>query len=241
MIDGDVPSSKIEGEFTSDTGIVEDSGSTDNQRIRHDKKTAWNTLHKVPSLLFSRRWWWATLLVIGGMLVMARLGVWQLNRLEQRRAANTKLIQQLDAPPLHLTADSVPPDLESIQDRLAIIEGKFDFDSQILLTQQNWLGRPGVDLITPLRLDDSKAAVLVDRGWIPAREAAAGDLRRFDGKTPATIEGVITLSESLANTSPEPAVAKEEWYRVDIAAIESQVPYKLLPVYVRWLPEGTRK
>ncbi len=36
-------------------------------------------------LFFSRRWWWTTLLVIAGAAVCVRLGIWQLDRLHQRR------------------------------------------------------------------------------------------------------------------------------------------------------------
>ena len=41
--------------------------------------------------IFSRKWWFATLLVIAGTLVLIRLGIWQLDRLEQRRAFNMQV------------------------------------------------------------------------------------------------------------------------------------------------------
>ena len=39
-------------------------------------------------MLVGRRWWWVTLLAIAGVAVLIRLGFWQLDRLEQRRAYN---------------------------------------------------------------------------------------------------------------------------------------------------------
>ena len=44
--------------------------------------------------LFSRRWIFATILVLIAMGVMVRLGIWQLNRLEQRRAFNERVLAQ---------------------------------------------------------------------------------------------------------------------------------------------------
>jgi cytochrome oxidase assembly protein ShyY1 len=38
--------------------------------------------------LVGRRWRWVTLAVLALMLVLARLGLWQLDRLAERRAAN---------------------------------------------------------------------------------------------------------------------------------------------------------
>ncbi len=52
--------------------------------------------------LFSRQWWWVTLLIVAAMMVLARLGFWQLDRLQQRRAANAVLSATLAASPLDL-------------------------------------------------------------------------------------------------------------------------------------------
>ena len=48
--------------------------------------------------LFSRRWVSGTLLVLLAMGLFARLGVWQLARLEERRAENRALRAVLDSP-----------------------------------------------------------------------------------------------------------------------------------------------
>ncbi len=53
--------------------------------------------------LFGRKWWWVTLLVLALMALLARLGVWQFDRLDQRRAENVVLAAALNAPPMLLT------------------------------------------------------------------------------------------------------------------------------------------
>ena len=41
--------------------------------------------------LFSKRWILTTLLAFAGVLVLARLGIWQLDRLAERRAFNARV------------------------------------------------------------------------------------------------------------------------------------------------------
>ena len=53
-------------------------------------------------LFFSRTWWKTTLLVLTAVAVMIRLGIWQIDRLEQRRAFNTRVQTQIDQPMLDL-------------------------------------------------------------------------------------------------------------------------------------------
>lgn len=52
--------------------------------------------------LISRQWWWVTLVVLALMALFARLGIWQLDRLEQRQAANAQLVAALDSTPIDL-------------------------------------------------------------------------------------------------------------------------------------------
>jgi hypothetical protein len=52
--------------------------------------------------LFSRRWILATLLVIAAAAVMVRLGIWQLDRLDLRRAFNARVQAQMSQPQLVL-------------------------------------------------------------------------------------------------------------------------------------------
>lgn len=196
--------------------------------------------------LFSRRWWWVTLLVIGVMLLLARLGVWQLDRLDERRAENVQMAAVLASEVLDLntavstlfSAGVLSLDLASLESRQVTASGEFDFENQIILKVQNWQSRAGVHLITPLLLD-GETAVLVDRGWIPDADNTAENLRKYDLLDSQTIDGFVALSQTLSGdrgTIPEEAQA--EWYRVDIEAIEPQMPYALLPIYLLQAAEG---
>jgi surfeit locus 1 family protein len=191
--------------------------------------------------LFSRQWWWVTLVILLGMAVLARLGVWQLDRLEQRRARNAELIQQLALPPLALPGEPLPDDLSSLRNRRASVSGVFDFSHQVALIHQNWMNTPGIHLIAPIVIEGSSQAVLVDRGWLPTDQAAPETWSRFDEAGPLRVIGFIQLSQTLPAGSQARAQLVQtelqpEWYRVDIQAIQAQMPYELLPFYVLQSP-----
>jgi surfeit locus 1 family protein len=218
-----------------------------------------NKVRTLIATLFGRRWWWITLAVIAIMAVLARLGFWQLDRLAERRAANAQLQAALASGVIDLNqqlADysgmepaAFPSDLAN---RDVVMTGAYDFDNQMVLKLQNLYGIAGVHLITPFIPNGQDAAVLVDRGWIPDTEYEAGHVFDEDNSL-QTVEGYIALTETIRRRTAEstvPVIAQNELYRVDIAAIEDELPYSLAPFYVKAplvegspdnLPVGTLK
>lgn len=185
--------------------------------------------------LFDRHLWWSTLLVLAAIAGLVRLGFWQLERLEQRRARNAQIAHQLALPPVALTPGfSLPGDLAQLKNRRVVAQGEFDFSQQVALLYQNRQGAPGLHLMAPLVLADGSTAVLVDRGWIPQTAAAPEQWPQFDEPDPAAITGFIQLPQTLpaAGGTRTPNTPRIEWYRVDIPAIQAQLPYKLLPIYI---------
>lgn len=193
-------------------------------------------IKSIPRLLFNRRWWWVTLLVIIAIAVMIRLSIWQVDRLQERRAANAVLREQLSANPLSL--NEVNPDavdLTAMPDRRVTATGEFDFSEQILLKVQNYRGSAGAHLVAPLVLEGQETAVLVDRGWIPEAQSQPDAWSQFDEQGTVRLEGVIRLTETARGVEP-PAQPQQEWFRINVEAIERQLPYELLPVYVLQSP-----
>lgn len=217
-------------ELTSDSRV--------GMEISRDAKPSSSRLKEVPRLLFNRRWWWTTLLVLVGMALLARLGVWQLNRLSQRREENKTLIQQLNAPPVEISGNNLPAATSELIDRSAQVEGEFDYENEIILTQQRYQDRLGEHLITPLIIEGTEMAILVDRGWIPYGDTGDEDVLNYNEEKGASVRGVIQASETISGDKIEDYVPKREWYRVDIEAIEEQLPYSLLPIYLTWLPQA---
>jgi len=193
--------------------------------------------------LFSRQWWITTVLVIAAVVVMIRLGIWQLDRLEQRRAFNTRVEAQLAEPALDFARNNLQSDLYNMEYRSAIASGEYDYQNQVVLRNQDWQGRLGVHLLTPLRIEESQAVVLVDRGWIPYEDYTAGNLGRYDVPGTSHVEGIIRRSQSKpaiggrADQVPGPGEEPlKAWNWININQISQQIPYELLPVYLAAVP-----
>lgn len=185
----------------------------------------------VGKALVSRQWLLPTIAVIAGMIFLARLGFWQLDRLEQRREKNAALLTALESEAVDLNEVVLPEDLTPLKDRDVVAQGEFDFSHQGIVKLQVFQGQPGVYLVAPLVLDGGETAVLVDRGWVPEGSSYAA----YNEADQQTINGYIALTQTL-NGSSSTLTDELEWYRVDIAAIQTQMPYKLLPVYIKQAP-----
>lgn len=127
---------------------------------------------------WSRRGVAATLLAFAVAAVCVRLGVWQLDRLQQRRALNAAVRAQLARPALPLDAArarELAREPERFLYRRVRLRGVFDAERRLVLRSRAHDGRPGVHLVARLRLDDSPYAALVNRGWVPAADGATPD------------------------------------------------------------------
>lgn len=181
-----------------------------------------------------------TVLVVVAMGVMIRLGVWQLDRLAQRRAFNANATSRLQAPPL-TDLPGASRDLAGLHYRAIVLRGRYDFTQQVALNNQEWQAQPGVHLITPLVLADSPQAVLVDRGWIPYAESAPANWEKFAEPGVVEVRGRI-LSTQTSPLAVAPVSGRQDtWFRVDVAGLQNQVSHPLLPVYVQALPDPTWK
>lgn len=199
----------------------------------------------VARALVGRRWWWVTLVVIGLMILLARLGAWQLDRLEQRRAANAELRAALQSAPIDINDRidefiGIAPDAIStdLANRDVVAVGSYDYDNQRILKLQTYNGMAGVHLVTPFMLEGTDTAVLVNRGWIPDAAHAAGE-RFADDTGPQTVEGYVALTETLLRRTADaivPVGPGTELFRVDIAAVDEELPYRLAPFYLKLAP-----
>lgn len=185
--------------------------------------------------LFSRRWLGGTLLVLLAVTLFMRLGIWQLDRLTERRVQNEALRAALDAAPLDL-AQPLPGSAESLENRLATVTGRYDFAQERVVLLQTWQGRTGVLLVTPLLIEGMvDTAVLINRGWVPQAEYEAGQLANYQLDTTGPVLGYLAPSQPGRG---EAANADREVYRIDIAALDAALPYALLPVILVETPEA---
>ena len=192
-----------------------------------------------------QRAWLAPLLVflvIAGSATMIGLGIWQLQRLQERRATNAQIRALMDQPPVVLTgATGQLPEYTAVR-----ASGIYDFANEIVQRNRAHDQEPGVEVFTPLRLVGTATAVLVDRGWIPYTQADQAARAPFDVPSSAvTVVGLARASQSrtffLLPTDPTPSPSAprlDQWFWVNIPQIQGQTPYPLLPFYLQSAPRA---
>jgi surfeit locus 1 family protein len=166
------------------------------------------------------------------------LGFWQLDRRAQRRATNARILARLEQPPLRI--DGSPLDPAEADLRRGIVRGTYDFDHEVVLRNQTHNELPGVDLLTPLRIEGSNAAVLVNRGWIPFEMSQPDQRGIFQAEAgPVEVQGILRSSRirpsRFAPADPTPVLGQtglDAWLRVDLTRIQEQVPYPLLSAFL---------
>ncbi len=101
----------------------------------------------------------------------ARLGIWQLDRADQKNRAQQALNERRALPPLPASALALrPEDAVAQHSRWVTLQGRWQPALTVYLENRQMDARVGFYAITPLLLDDG-TAVLVQRGWLPRDQA----------------------------------------------------------------------
>ena len=175
----------------------------------------------------------ALLLVAVGF---ARLGIWQLSRLRERRAANVETISARRAPVVPITADS--RGTGTLGDHRVTAEGRYDEAHQIILRGETYEGTPGVRVVTPLLLADSGPAVLVVRGFLPVPDAVSVDTQGTGEPGTHVVRG-LALPIGAAPGEPVEHGGLTTWRRLELGALRRRLPYALLPILILQTPDSS--
>lgn len=143
-----------------------------------------------------------------------RLGIWQIARLRERRAANAAIEARLSAPVLELTGLE---SLDSVEWRRVRAAGTYDYARERVWTGRTFQGVPGVALLTPLVLAGG-GEVWVNRGWVPSPDANQVDQARWREADTASVAGIgmahpglrYLVDDTLAprDRAPDPVVQR---------------------------------
>ncbi len=109
---------------------------------------------------------WAFALAVAASAAGVALGNWQSGRAEEKRSLAARLETGLAGPARELPAGQIVAS-EFAMTRVAA-RGEFLPQHTVLLDNRIRQGRPGFEVITPLRLAHSELHVVVNRGWIEA-------------------------------------------------------------------------
>ena len=175
---------------------------------------------------------------VGCAAIFARLGVWQLHRLAERRAFNAEFERRLAAPPEPVA--QIPDDTARANYRRVEVRGTFDFDNQFVITGRSRQGAPGVFLITPMRPDDGGRAVLVNRGWVYSPDASSVNKALWMEPEHSTVGGFVEPLPARTPGGPQSTSNPRAWRELDYARAAAQLPYSIAPFTIVELANGPR-
>ena len=180
---------------------------------------------------------WAMGLSVAAILIA--LGFWQLERAEEKRRLTQLLESRRRQQPIRLNGES--GDRENLRYHRVFVSGLYDFEHQFLLDNQVVNGQVGAFVLTPLKIDGSQHAVLVNRGWVPMinRRIINNDL---DIPQPwVRITGVVNHFPGVGWKLYGAEVPSEGWpgliQLVDAEYLSRVLGYPLLPFQVLLDPD----
>jgi surfeit locus 1 family protein len=177
------------------------------------------------------------------------LGFWQLSRHRERVVTLESQSRRLDAEPLSrvdvLSGDSM------LYYRRVSLAGRFDLANEIILMNRTRHGAPGVHLLTPLILEGSDSAILVNRGWVYSPDGSTVDVELWREdihvadstaalSAPLQLTGLLLpypLGETPARRMGADSVHKVQ--RLQRELVSGLLPYPLAPLYIQLLAADT--
>ena len=156
------------------------------------------------------------------------LGNWQARRAEEKRALGEAFDRALHSSPVALASGV---DVAGLVHKHVSARGRFVPDRTVLLDNKLRRGRPGYEVVTPLRLGASDSHVLVDRGWVaaPPSRATLPEVRTPAGEL--EIDGVaLDRLPHVLETGVAPKGAVRQ--NLDIGAFAAETGLRLEPLVI---------
>lgn len=192
---------------------------------------------------FLRRPWWilSHVLVIVAVLVMIRLGFWQMSRWQGENERKGQIEQGLAEEPVPLEdlltevsgdPTEVPEDLRF---KRVSVSGTWSAEDEVVIRNRSLNGAPGGWVMTPLVLEDGTAVGVV-RGWVPL--GLANDGGPVEVAEPPS--GEVQVSGVIGLTQEEPGFGAKDpadgildsLARVNLSRYDEQLEQDLLGVWL---------
>lgn len=183
------------------------------------------------------KWTLTTVLVLIGVYVLIRLGFWQLDRLESRRQFNQHYLEQISSPIINLNDEINHQELLNMEYREVTVSGYYDFTNEIYLQNQAYENIPGYRVVTPLKIDNNKNYVYIERGWISLEDLKDIEAINRIFAQHQNLDGIIRLPQSESDFGGKSSNASESnsqfFLYVDLDLLKTELEYGLLPIYVQ--------
>jgi len=187
---------------------------------------------------------WPTIVTLLVLPLFIYLGVWQLDRAEQKRELHDEFESRQNADAIDLNSKQTLSDtFDELRWRNMSVEGTFSEEVNILLDNQVEKGVAGYYVYTPFKLTDHDNWVLVNRGWIsvgdsrdtPPRIAVAKGALNITGSVKSPPWTGILLMDNIVEQLDE---ATYRVQKLELAGIEELLNIVLLPYVIRMGPES---
>lgn len=174
--------------------------------------------------LATPRWFgWLALVVVLAAACSA-LGLWQLDRRDQAAATVNTVEANYDQPPLNYTPSLFSTFDESLEWTPVTLTGEYDTANQRIVRNRPLNGRPGYEVLVPLKLDDG-TAVVINRGWLPIGNDQAG---RPD-TVPAPPDDEVTVTARIRPGEPvlDRSAPAGQLASINLAGYQDQLDYPI--------------
>ena len=138
------------------------------------------------------------------ILTLLSLGFWQFYRLNWK----LELIEQIEN-----SLKNDPVELSNVEKKNYLrikTSGDIDFDKQIYLYNLNDAGKPGFEVINPIKIGDEN--YLMNRGWIPFEKKDLPEINLVDQNK---IVGTLMLQTKPSTFKPENDIEKNYWFTLN--------------------------
>ncbi len=138
------------------------------------------------------------------ILTLLSLGFWQIYRLNWK----LELIEQIEN-----SLKNDPVELSNVEKKNYLrikTSGDIDFDKQIYLYNLNDTGKPGFEVINPIKIGDEN--YLMNRGWIPFEKKDLPEINLVDQNQ---IVGTLMLQTKPSTFKPGNDIEKNYWFTLN--------------------------
>ena len=138
------------------------------------------------------------------ILTLLSLGFWQIYRLNWKLELIEQIENSLKNDPVEL------PNIEKKNYLRIKTSGDIDFDKQIYLYNLNDNGKPGFEVINPIKIGNEN--YLMNRGWIPFEKKDLPEINLVDQNK---IVGTLMLQTKASTFKPENDIEKNYWFTLN--------------------------
>ena len=183
-----------------------------------------------------RPFWFPTVAAVAVVALTFSAGMWQTHRAQYKRALQARYDAQAKAMPIALPSGTFNPD--EFRYRRVTATGRFDPAHEIFLDNRILEGKPGYHVVTPLKLQDGTAYVLIDRGWVMRNRdrTLLPEVRTPLGLV--TIEGIAVPPSGKYFELSANAVEGKVWENLHFNRMQKQLPLRLQPLMVMQLNDS---